>query len=197
MKIKLSTDEKIIKLWNYAKEQVDNKQYDATLTVTNKRIISVHQSSRCTSRSEVFLSDVQGLNCFHGRQGTSGTIVLLILGLLMALSPLTLIPFGGNVPLLFQILGEGVNDVLFTILCCVLCGIGIIFVISTISILSHGLFCLEILTDSNQNSSLVIGNESINVFNRNANNSIKINVTKKVAGEIFEDLGALIAEYRK
>lgn len=198
MKIKLCTNEHIIKSWDYATEHVNNEHFCANLTVTDKRIISMHQNGKSIARNEVPLSSVTGINIFHGRKANFGAVLLLLVGLVFALFPVTLAMYESTIqPMLLQTLGFNIGKVIYIVISCVICIAGLIMFFGAVKILRQALFCLEILTNGNESGSVMIGNESANVFGRHSKYAVQIKVSRRIAMEILDQLGAIICENRQ
>ncbi len=84
MSIKLSNNERLIKNWDYAQGKDAKGKYEARLTVTSKRIISLVATKRSTEYSEIPLDYVKSVECTNGHKSNILPVLGIIVGVLLA-----------------------------------------------------------------------------------------------------------------
>ena len=68
MNFKLSDNEQLVKSWDYAKGKDGRGKYEANLTVTSKRIVSLISTKRSTEYCEIPLDYVKSIECEQFRK---------------------------------------------------------------------------------------------------------------------------------
>ncbi len=85
MELKCGKNETLLKSWTYAKEKQGWEHKEYNLTVTDKRIISSAESSKCMDRREIYLDDVKTLEYNFAKKGAFGAMLMLILGIITSI----------------------------------------------------------------------------------------------------------------
>ncbi len=89
MSIKLSNNEHLIKSWDYAKGKDSKGKYEANLTVTSKRIVSLISTKRSTEYCEIPLDHVKSIECKQFQRSN----ILPVLGIIVGI-PLSIVIVG-------------------------------------------------------------------------------------------------------
>ncbi len=171
MNIKLSNNEHLVKSWDYAKGKDNKVKYEANLTVTSKRIVSLISTKRSTEYSEIPLDNVKSIECEQFRKSNFLPILGIIIG----------------IPLLIVIVG------IFLIVHCVkLLNQGDFLV----CINTHGAEGTSLVIGAIKNKGQGFFSWLLSKFKKNKNKS-KIKIDFNTANEICETIGAIILDHKQ
>ena len=176
--MQLSTNEQVLRQWDYATSKsgmVDLNKTQATLTITNKRIIHDVRNKLEISRTEVQVKDVKSVHMTQTRKSKVGPIMKIVLGIIIAIVGI-IIASSAEVAALIPV---------FLIL-------GGIFVVWGILSLRGGALTLNLYTYDTSEESLTIGASGGKGLGKKNKSKIKVIVNNDVAYDIVESLTALI-----
>ena len=192
MKLLLGHDEKIIKNWNYSLNS------NATIMVTNKRIVSICGGSESLRYAEVPIESVKTICCQYEKNANRGGIVEIILGSLLipVIASGIFLNFGQVVKIIFGVLL--VPAIIF----------GILLIRDGISRLNRGMFNLVITTvggegnpiriRTNSQKPLLARRNKLYYFENDLTSFAsvgKLNIS--VIDEICESLGSIVINQKK
>ena len=176
--MQLSTNEQVLRQWDYATSKsgmVDLNKTQATLTITNKRIIHDVRNKLEISRTEVQVKDVKSVHMTQTRKSKVGPILKIVLGIIIIIAGIILssaVEIPALIPV-FLVLG------------------GIVVVWGVLS-LRGGALTLNLYTYDTSEESLTIGASGGKGLGKKNKSKIKVVVNNDVAFDIVESLTALI-----
>ena len=172
--------EGVIKEWHYAVSKQKSEKTNASLIVTNKRIIHDVQNQHSVSRTEVPIEHVKSVHFESSSKSNVGAILSIVLGVIIAIVGVVLLVGGGmtaaigSLPLI----------------------LGVILLIVGILGLNKGAFNMEIITKGLEGSSLVIGASAYKSKKKKHKSKIKIKVNQEVVADIIDSFGAIIVDFQ-
>ena len=169
----LANGEQVYKTWEYEDRKANDVK--ASLTVTNKRIVSMTESNNRIFRQEVPLEEVKSFSCSHQITTKNRSWFLILLGILA---------IGGACFLIYK-----KYDWMYSIPALVL---GVIFLLLGLRHSKSGDFFLKILTKGPQEATMKLG--IIGLFKKGAEEAISVKCDVDVANDIINTLGAYIIE---
>lgn len=164
MNFKLSDNEQLVKSWDYAKGKDSRGKYEANLTVTSKRIVSLISTKRSTEYCEIPLDYVKSIECEQSQKSN----ILPILGIII------------GVPLSIVIVG-----IFLIIHCAKLLNQGDF----SVCINTHGVEGTSLEIGAIKNKGKGFFSKLFSKFKKNKN---KIKIDFNTANEICETIGAII-----
>jgi hypothetical protein len=184
--MQLSTNEQVVRQWDYATSKtgmIDLNKTQATLTVTNKRIVHDVRNKLEISRTEVQLKDVKTVHMTQARKSIVGPVLAIILGIVLAIVGLVLM----------------VSDEAMAIVGVLLLVVGaIVAIFLGVLRLRGGAFTLELYTYGISEESLTIGARGgTNIGKKKNSSKIQVVVNNDVAFDIVECLTAIVLEAKE
>ena len=183
--MQLSTNEQVVRQWDYATSKsgmIDLNKTQATLTVTNKRIVHDVRNKLEISRTEVQLKDVKTVHLTQTRKSMVGPIAMIVVGILLVLIGLVV----------------GMADESMAALTPVLVIIGIVIAVIGLLKMRGGAFTLNLYTYGTSEESLSIGvSGGTNLGKKKNASKIKVFVNNDVAFDIVECLTAIILDAKE
>lgn len=174
MSIITAAGEQIIKEWNYASTKNGKVSTDYSLTVTNKRVVSMAADKNNIERQEIPVGNVTGIHTVCAKQQKFPAGIILIAVGVAALIILCILK-------------------LFMIGC--LLGIAIILIgiiLILVSIFSSEHFLTVIIYTSRESEELSINVNSAFAHKKDSEQNIKVKVNEAVARDIVQCLGVLL-----
>ena len=179
--MQLSTNEQVVRQWDYATSKsgmIDLNKTQATLTVTNKRVIHDVRNKLEISRTEVQLKDVKTVHLTQTRKSMVGPIAMIVVGILLALVGL--------------IVGMMDDSMMAILAVCLI--LGIVLVIAGILKMRGGAFTMDLYTYGSSENSLSIGAMGGKGLGKKNTSKIKVFVNNDVAFDIVESITAIILD---
>ncbi len=173
----LSKDEGVVKEWKYAISKKGVEKTEASLLVTNKRVVHDIKNYHSISRTELPLKEIKSVHYYSNSKFGIGAILAIILGVVAAIAGFVLMGQAGGVA------GIAAIPIVF----------GVILVIAGIIGLSKSAFNMVLYTHGMFTEVLNIGASAIKSKRKKAA-KVKIKVDKNVAAEIIDSLGAIILD---
>ena len=183
--MQLSKNEQIVREWDYATSKsgmIDLNKTQATLTITNKRLIHDVRNKLEISRTEVQLKDVKSVHLTQTKKSMAGPIVMIVLGIILAIVGVVLATTSkdtaviiGFIPLL----------------------LGALIAIKGFMSLRGGAFTLNLYTYDFSEESMTIGARGGKGLGKKNHSKIKVIVNNDVAAEIVDSLTAIILDAKE
>ena len=182
--MQLSKNEQIVREWDYATSKsgmIDLNKTQATLTITNKRLIHDVRNKLEISRTEVQLKDVKSVHLTQTKKSMAGPIVMIVLGIILAIVGVVLATTAedmaviGFIPLL----------------------LGALIAIKGFMSLHGGAFTLNLYTYEFSEESMTIGARGGKGLGKKNHSKIKVIVNNDVAAEIVDSLTAIILDAKE
>ena len=182
--MQLSKNEQIVREWDYATSKsgmIDLNKTQATLTVTNKRIIHDVRNKLEISRTEVQLKDVKTVHLTQTKKSMVGPIMAIILGIIIAIVGVVLMTSAEETAVI------GLIPVL----------IGALIAIKGFLSLRGGAFTLNLYTYDFSEESMTIGARGGQGLGKKNKSKIKVIVNNDIAAEIVDSLTAIILDAKE
>lgn len=179
--MQLSKNEQVVRQWDYATSKsgiVDLNKTQATLTVTNKRIVHDVRNKLEISRTEVQLKDVKTVHLTQTRKSMVGPMLLIVLGIVLAIVGLVLM----------------LGDSDFAIIGALPLVLGALIAIKGFLSLRGGAFTLNLYTYDASEESMTIGASGGKGLGKKNKSRIKVVVNNDVAADIVDCLTAIILD---
>ena len=175
----LSKDEGVIKEWNYAVSKKGMEKTEASLVVTNKRVVHDVKNYHSISRTEIPLKEVKSIDYYSNSKISIGAVLAIIFGVVLAIVG-------------FVLMGKLGDDAGIAAIPIVF---GVVLVIAGIIGLSKSAFTMVLYTSGIVTEMLSIGASAIKPKRkRKRGGKVKIKVDKNVAADIIDSLGAIVLD---
>lgn len=172
----LSKEENVIKEWKYAVSKKGVEKTEASLVVTNKRVVHDVKNYHSISRTEIPLKEVKSVDFASNSKVSIGAILSILFGVVLAIVGFILM--GQK-----ELSGIAIIPII----------LGVVLVVVGIIGLSKSAFVMVLYGDRGFDM-LNIGASAIKTKRRKRSKKTKIKVDKKVAAEIIDSLGAIILD---
>lgn len=179
--MKLAQDEQILKSWNYSSIRQKGEKKEASLIVTNKRIVSDISGNRECSRHEIPIGSVKSISMKHAFPSKWAPILLIIFGIIMFIAVIVVqaMVIAGGAPIMWVALVPAV-----------------IFIVVGIILLSKNSFMLIITTSGVEGDALLIGVSNF-LRRKRSGGKMKLKVNRDVVRDIYDSLGSIVFTYNK